>query len=67
MEIEAQQGLGWDDFLEEDQYLVEVNLEDLENTSDKSWEYWLVAIQVVQEASRLRDYRKLTFADKVPH
>ena len=53
MEIEAQQEMGRDDFLEEDQYLVEVNLEDLENTSDKSWEYWLVAIQVVQEASRL--------------
>jgi hypothetical protein len=45
MEIEAQQDLGWDDLLEKDQYLAEVNLEDLEITSGKRQEYWLVAIQ----------------------
>jgi len=31
--------------------LVEVNLEDLEHTSGKQQEYWLVAIQAVREAS----------------
>jgi hypothetical protein len=30
--IEAQQDMGWEDLTEEDQYLVEVNLEDLEHT-----------------------------------
>ena len=44
MEIEAQQEMGRDDFLEEDQYLSEVNLEDLKNTSGKRQEYGLVAI-----------------------
>ena len=44
MKIEAQQDLGWDDLLEEDQHLAEVSLEDLENTSDKRHEYWLVTI-----------------------
>ncbi len=54
MAIEAQQDVGWEDLVEEDQYLVEVNLEDLEHTSGKRQEYWLVAIQVAWEASRLQ-------------
>jgi hypothetical protein len=33
MAIEAQQDMGWEDLTDEDQYLVEVNLEDLEHTS----------------------------------
>ena len=33
MAIEAQQDMGWEDLTEEDQYLAEVNLEDLEHTS----------------------------------
>ncbi len=52
--IEAQQGMGWEDLVEEDQYLVEVNLEDLEHTLGKRQEYWLVAIQVAREASKLQ-------------
>jgi hypothetical protein len=35
MVIEAQQDMGWEDLVEEDQYLAEVNLEDLEHTSSK--------------------------------
>jgi hypothetical protein len=31
-EIEEEMDNGWDDLLEEDQYLVKINLEDLENT-----------------------------------
>ena len=52
--IEAQQDMGWEDLTEEDQYLAEVNLEDLEHTSGKRQEYWLVAIQAAREASRLQ-------------
>jgi hypothetical protein len=54
MAIEAQQDMGWEDLMEEDQYLAEVNLEDLEHTSGEQQEYWLVAIQVAREASRLQ-------------
>ncbi len=54
MAIEAQQDIGWEDLVEEDQYLAEGNLEDLEHTSGKRQEYWLVAIQAAWEASRLQ-------------
>ncbi len=54
MAIEAQQDMGWEDLTEEDQYLAEVYLEDLEHTSGKQQEYWLVMIQAAQEASRLQ-------------
>ena len=51
MAIEAQQDMGWEDLTEEDQYLAEVNLEDLEHTLGERQEYWLVAIQAAWEAS----------------
>ncbi len=52
-EIEDEQEQGFDGLLEEDQYLEEVNLEDLENTSGERQEYWLVVMRVAQEASVL--------------
>lgn len=54
MEIEKQQELGGDGLLEEDKYLLEVNLDDLENTSGEQQEYWLLAIRAAREARRLR-------------
>jgi len=54
MVIEAQQDMGCEDLTEEDQYLVEVNLEDLEHTLGEQQEYWLVVIQAAREASRLQ-------------
>jgi hypothetical protein len=54
MAIEAQQDMGWEGLLEEDQSLAEVNLQDLEHTLGKQQEYWLVAIQTAREASRLQ-------------
>jgi hypothetical protein len=51
MAIEAQQDMGWEGLLEEDQYLVELNLKDLEHTLGEQQEYWLVAIQAAREAS----------------
>jgi hypothetical protein len=44
MAIEIQLDIGWWDLLEEDQYLAEVDLEDLEHTLGERQEYWLVAI-----------------------
>ncbi len=52
-EIEDEQEQGFDGPLEEDQYLEEVNLEDLENTSGEQQEYWLVAMRAAREASLL--------------
>lgn len=43
--IEEQQLLGIQDLQEEDHYLLEVNLENLEVSSGERQEYWLVAIQ----------------------
>ena len=40
--------------MEEDKYLLEVNLDDLENTSGEQQEYWLLAIRAAREARRLR-------------
>ena len=45
---------GFDGLLEEDQFLGEVNLEDLENTSGERQEYWLVAMRAAREARLLR-------------
>ena len=56
MEIEKQQELGTDSLEEEDKYLMEINLEDLENTSGKNQQYWLLAIRVARELGRLRTH-----------
>ena len=50
MEIEMQQELGEEGLLEEDKYLLEVNLEDLETTNGERQEYWLLAIRAAREA-----------------
>ena len=52
-EIEDQQELGYEGLLEEDQFLAEVNLEDLESSSGEQQEYWLVAIRTAREARLL--------------
>jgi hypothetical protein len=52
--IEAQMDIGWEDLTEEDQYLVEVNLEDVRHTSGERLEYWLVVIWAARETSRLQ-------------
>jgi hypothetical protein len=53
MEIERQQELRTDGLLDEDCYLAECNLGDLEDTSGIRETYWLLAIQAALEASRL--------------
>ena len=46
--------MGYENLTAEDQYLAEVNLEDVRHTSGERLEYWLVAIQAAREASRLQ-------------
>ena len=52
--IEEQLAMGEESLEEEDRYLLEVNLEDLETTSGESQTYWLLAIQAAREAAALR-------------
>jgi hypothetical protein len=58
-EIEAQQEMGFDGLLDEDQYLAEVNLDDLEQSSGLQQEYWLVAIRAAREACILQNGSQL--------
>ena len=44
-EIEKQQEMGEEGLLPEDRYLLEINLDDMEITSGKKQEYWLLAIR----------------------
>jgi hypothetical protein len=53
-EIEKQLDLGTTGLLEEDQWLMEVQLGDMEATSGEQEEYWLVAIKAAREAAALR-------------
>jgi hypothetical protein len=52
-EIEWQLELGTEDLLDEDQYLVEINLDDMESSSGECQEYWLPKICAAREASLL--------------
>jgi hypothetical protein len=60
MEIERQRELGTEGLLEEDCYLAECNLGDLEETSGMKETYWLLAIKAAREASRLEGIRVST-------
>ena len=53
-EIELQQDMGTTGLLDEDQFLVKVNLEEPETFSGEWQEYWLLAIRAAREAGRLR-------------
>ena len=52
-EIEEQMERGGDGLLEEDQWMLEVNLGDLENTSGEQEAYWLLAIKTARVAATL--------------
>jgi hypothetical protein len=52
-EIKKQQSLEMQDLQEEDTYLAEINLVDLEATSEERQEYWLISIQDAMKAKQL--------------
>ena len=60
--IEEQIEKGSEGLDEQDRYLLDINLEDLETSSGQDQYYWLVAIQAVREhraiTQRRRDTRK---------
>ena len=47
--------MGGEKLKEDDQYLLEINLKDMETTSGLRQEYWLLDIQAAREARILRD------------
>ena len=57
-EIEKQQELSTKSLEERDKYLMEINLEDLENTLGERQLYWLLAICAARESSRLRTHNR---------
>ena len=58
MEIEKQQELSTNSLEEGDKYLMEINHEDLENTSGEKQQYWLLEIRAVRELRRLRTHNR---------
>ena len=52
--IENQLELGEEGLDKKDQYLLKVNLEDLESTSGEEERYWLLHIQVARQERTLR-------------
>ena len=57
-EIEKQKELGTDSLDEGYKYLMEINLEDLENTSGEKQQYWLLAIRAESESGRVRAHNR---------
>ena len=53
-EIQMQLDMGGEGMAEEDKYLLEINLEELDITSGEAQEYWLLAIQAARMSRRLR-------------
>ena len=54
LEIERHQELGSEGLLEEDTFLAEVCLEDLESMNGNRQEYWLLAIKLARKAKVIR-------------
>jgi len=57
-EVEYQQELGGDGLREEDQWLLEVNLGDLEHSNGEREAYWVLAIGTAREHHRILQRRR---------
>ncbi len=62
-EIEEQMELGGDGLVEEDQWMLEVNLGDTEKSTGKREEYWLLAIKAARVALTLAGQQRQTRAE----
>ena len=52
--LEDQLEIGEEGLEEEDQFLLEINLEDLDTSSGEDQTYWLLALEAAREARALR-------------
>ena len=68
-EIEHQLLLGGEGLEEEDRFLLEINMEDLETTSGETQEYWLLAISAAWAVKLLQgqDQQNSTTTDRDGH
>ncbi len=57
-ELEYQIALGGEELEEEDQYLLEINLEDLDSATGEDQVYWLLALQTARRAWQIRRERE---------
>ena len=58
IEIQRQQDLGVEGLADEDKFLLEIRLEDLEESSGEQQEYWLLAIKAARAIWTLRRRRQ---------
>ena len=65
--IEEQLEMGTAGLEEDDLYLMEINLEDLESTSGENQAYWLLAVQAARDAFRLRRQQSSTSSSSTQH
>lgn len=61
-ELESQIALGGDGLEEEDQYLLEINLGDLDNSTGEDQTYWLMALQTARTAKQIQEESASTSA-----
>ena len=57
-EIDKQLELGTTNLLDEDHYLLEINLDDIATTNGNRHEYWLLAIQAARKASLIQQLQQ---------
>ena len=55
---EEVQAMAGEDLLEEDKFLAEVNLDDLEESSGEERTYWLLAMETYKKRRELRETRE---------
>ena len=65
--IEEQQAMGLDGLAEEDKYLMEISLGDLETTSGEYQAYWLLAVKAARHAYSLRRQQAQAAARRSRH
>jgi hypothetical protein len=65
-EITKQLSMGAESLMEDDKFLLECNLLDIVSTNGKQQEYWLLAIQAAQEASRLQTQARQQQGIRIP-
>ena len=56
--IEEVQAMAGGDLLEEDKFLAEVNLEDIEESSGEKQTYWLLVMETYKKRRKLRERRE---------
>ena len=58
--MQIQLDVGGEDLEEEDKYLLEINLDDLDNTSGEAQECWLLAVKAAKESLKLKVTKEKT-------